>query len=414
MSIRKLPPAPSVDNLPRGLVHASYPGAAAIKRAKAEAGDGTGQLLEEIFSEVGESIKDVSRELKGQMSELQARLQFAEQVLAEVGNGNRSSVISGGPGLGELALKGIEGNSAFAHLREGNVGTCRLNVANGIRAVLTNEGMGSSSDTSIPNQPEQRGIVGPALRPLRLLDVLPQRPTQRDSVEYIQLSATGDAGEQEQEGTEKPSVEFAGEKKIANIVTIAAWTAASKQVLGDHPALQSQIDRVLRHKLLSRLEHQIVNGPGGQGKIDGLLSQGTQFSPTVSSTLADIIGESLVRQADAGYVPNVVVLNPLDWHALLTTRDEEERYLFGSPTMPVPPALWNTVVVTTPSLSAGTFMTLDTTYLSVIVREDISIMLSNSHDDFFVRNLIAILGELRAGLEVLDTGAIHIGDVPSS
>jgi HK97 family phage major capsid protein len=361
------------------------------------------------LQEAGDAFKETRREVR----ELAARLQVAEQVLAERDT-HRSSIIGGGPGLGELALQGIESNSAFAHLREGNVGTCRLNVANGIRAVLTNEGMGTSNDSSVPSQAEQRGFVGPALRPLRLLDVLPQRPTQRDSVEYVQIQAEGDASEQVLEGDEKPSVEFAGTKETANIVTIAAWTAASKQVLGDHPALQSQIDRVLRHKLLSRLEHQIVNGPGGQGKIDGLLNQGTQFSPTIGSTLADVIGESLVRQADAGYVPNVVVLNPLDWFGLQTTRDGEERYLFGSPTMPVDPSLWNVRVVTTPSLEAGQFMTIDTTYLSVIVREDISIMLSNSHDDFFVRNLIAILGELRAGLEILDTGAIHIGDVPSS
>lgn len=362
------------------------------------------------LQDAGDQFKETRREVR----ELAARMLSAEQILAER-DSHRSSIISGGPGLGELALQGIEGNSAFAHLRDGNVGSCKLNVANGIRAVLTNEGMGTSNDSSVPSQAEQRGFVGPALRPLRLLDVLPQRPTQRDSIEYIQLSATGDAGEQEQEGAEKPSVEFAGTKQTANIVTIAAWTAASKQVLGDHPALQSQIDRVLRHKLLSRLEDQIVNGEGGQGKIDGLLSQGTQFSPAVGSTLADIIGESLVKQADSGYLPNVVVMNPLDWYALQITKTAtEERYMFGSPTMPVPPALWNTSVVPSPSLGAGEFMTIDTSYVTVVVREDVSVMLSNSHDDFFVCNLVAILGELRAGLEILDTGAINIGTVPSS
>lgn len=362
------------------------------------------------LQDAGDAFKETRREVR----ELAARMMTAEQILAER-DSHRSSIIGGGPGLGELALRNIESNAAYQHLAAGNIGSCKLSVESGIRAVLTTDGMGSSSDTSIPRQPEQRGIVGPALRPLRLLDVLPLRQTQRDSIEYIQLSATGDAGEQEQEGTEKPSVEFAGEKQTANIVTIAAWTAASKQVLGDHPALQAAIDRVLRHKLLSRLEDQIVNGPGGQGKIDGLLSQGTQFSPAVGSTLADVIGESLVYQANAGYLPDLVVLNPYDWYGLQITKTAtEERYLFGSPTMPVPPALWNTTVVPSPSLEAGQFMTIDTSYTTVVVREDVSVMLSNSHDDFFVCNLIAILGELRAGLEILDTGAINIGDVPSS
>lgn len=416
MSRRDLPPAPTIpENLPRGVVYASYPGASVIKRVMAETGDGTGEVLDQIFSEVGDAIKEISRELKGQVGEINARLQLAEQALAETDSVRGSGrIISGGPSLGALALRDIDTNAAFAHLREGNVGSAKFTVANGIHAVLTNEGMGTSNDSSVPRQPEQRGIVGPALRPLRLLDVLPQRPTTRDSVEFIQLQADGDASEQVMEGDEKPSVDFDGKKETANIVTIAAWTAASKQVLADHPALQSQIDRVLRHKLLSRLEHQLVNGPGGQGKIHGLLDQATQFSPTIGQTTADVIGECIVSMADDGYLPSLVVMNPLDWFELQITKDSEERYLFGSPTMPVPPSLWNQVVVPSPSLSAGEFLVVDTTFTTVLMREDVSIMVSNSHADFFTRNLVAILGELRAGLEVLDTGAVRVGEIPSS
>ena len=35
-----------------------------------------------------------------------------------------------------------------------------------------------------------------------------------------------------------------------------------------------------------------------------------------------------------------------------------------------------------------------------------AVTISNSHSDYFVRNLVAILGELRAGLEIRDAGAI--------
>ncbi|MFG3996630.1 hypothetical protein ACGEND_11405 [Pseudomonas aeruginosa] len=38
-------------------------------------------------------------------------------------------------------------------------------------------------------------------------------------------------------------------------------------------------------------------------------------------------------------------------------------------------------------------------------------MVSNSHKDYFTRNLVLILGELRAGLEVLDGQAIYLVDL---
>src|SRR5690606_27816871 len=168
------------------------------------------------------------------------------------------------------------------------------------------------------------------------------------------------------------------------------------------------IDGMIRNKLLSRLEHQLINGTGAQGKIKGFLALATAFTPVIGATPADRIGESLVTQLDSGYQPNLVIMNPMDWFRLQITKTAtEEEYLFGSPTMPLPPALWNTPIVTTPSIAQGTALTVDTSFTTVLDRQTPSVMLSNSHKDYFTRNLVAILGELRAGLEVLDTGAIY-------
>ena len=241
---------------------------------------------------------------------------------------------------------------------------------------------------------------------------MPSRPTSSDAFEYIQLNATGDASEQVLEGDEKAEIDFEGELLNGAIATIAAHTTASKQVLADNAGLQAAIDRVIRHKVLSRLEHQLINGPGGQGKIQGLLDHATAFVPTIGSTPADIVGESLVQQANNGYLPNLILMNPLDWYRLQITKTETEgEYLFGSPTMPVPPALWNASVVSTPSVPEGTGLTVDTRFTTVLDREQMSVMVTNTHKDYFTRNLVKILGELRAGLEVTDAWAVYKFDL---
>lgn len=380
------------------------------------------QSINESLRTVGANVRSYRDDTDSKFSEVSARVQHMEQVVAKAETGGASFGYSTGPAVGESAVRLLEEDGQFAaavaaSTRGVKIGqfASRINLDNSIRAALTNDGAGQVGDTSMPSSPERRGVVDPMARPLRLLDVLPSRPTTSDSVEFVQLTTTGDAAEQEHEGDPKAELDFDGALQRAEIVTIAGWTTASKQVLSDRNALAAQIDRVIRNKVLSRLENRIINGVGGQGKINGLVNQATAYAPVVGETVADIIGEALQAQSNDGYQPNLVLMNPLDWFRLQITRNNEtdEEYLFGSPTLPLPPSLWNTRVVTPASMPAGTVLTIDTSFVTVLDREQMSVMASNTHADYFIRNLVAILGELRAGLEILDTRAVFKLALPS-
>jgi len=368
--------------------------------------------------QINANLKEVGAQLRAlapRQDEIQNRLQTLEQVVATGqarGTGNLGSEYSP---VGARAWQELQGLSAFSELQDWNKGTVRAKLSCSIRAALTNTPLEPASDgTYMPSRPERSGIFGPVTRPLRLLDILPSRPTSADAVDYVQLSAAGDAAEQENEGDAKAEIAFSGELKRAEIATIAGWTPASRQVLSDHAALQSMIGNVLSSKVLDRLENQLVNGPGGQGKIDGLVRLGTPFVPVIGVSPVDIIGEAISSLAEYGYQPNSILMNPLDWLRIQITRDEEGGYLFGSPTQPAPPVLWNRPVVLTKSVDEGRALVLDTAYVTLLDREQPTVMLSNSHADFFVRNLVAILGELRAGLEVRDTRAVYVMDLVNS
>lgn len=382
-------------------------------------------LINASLDKVSNQIKDYKEGTEQKMGEVTTRLASVEQVVAKIDAGGGQFAPRGsGPSAGSRVVAELMNDDRADYQLQNAIQAAnqnkklpafnsRVTVEGSIRAALVNEGSGNSENTyTIPSNPDRRGFVGPAQRPLRLLDVLPSRPTTSDAVEFVQLQVTGDASEQDTEGDVKAELDIDGVLQRAEIATIAGWTSASKQVLSDHAALQQQIDRVIRNKVLSRLENQLINGTGAQGKIKGLLAQAATFVPTIGTTPADVIGESLVRQANNGYSPNLVLLNPLDWFRIqLTKNNVEGEYVFGSPTMPIPPALWNTSIVATPSLAEGTGMTIDTSYTTVLDREQMTVAVSNQHADFFVRNLVAILGELRAGLEVVDEFAVYKFDL---
>lgn len=383
---------------PEGLVMAT--GAAALPEA-------IHAQLNRIRSEAVEPI-----------TALGARLASVEQMVAKFDSEGIHLAGDGMPAQspGQMAVEALTGegiDQQFQHAMQASAQnkklpafSTRVTVEGSIRAAIT--------DTSLPGSPSRRdGFVGPVARPLRLIDVLPSRPTSSDAVEHIRISSTGDAAEQDLHGDTKAEIDFTGELARADIATIAAWTAASRQVLADNAALRQQIDNVIRNKVLARLEHQLINGTGAQGKIHGLLPLATPFLPTIGTRPADVIGESIVRQENNGYRPNLILLNPLDFYRMQITQVNatDYEYVFGSPTSPLPQALWNRSIVTTPSVPEGRGMTLDTSYLTVLDREQMTVMIGNQHADFFVRNLVAILGELRAGLEVLDEWAVYAFDL---
>ncbi|HEY0878132.1 MAG TPA: phage major capsid protein [Zeimonas sp.] len=374
-----------------------------------------------VVADMLKAWADFSKSGADARAEIQARLGAIEQVVAmreSLGSGAHSS---GGPSVGAQALQALGEDGQFTTAAEAaqrgmkpSSFAARVNVDGSIHAALTNEHGITTSEGGMPSQPGRGGIVGAVQRPLRLLDVLPRRAVANDAIEFVQLHATGDAAEQELEGDAKAEVSLDGVLVRVEIATIAGWTAASKQVLADHNALQQQIDRTVRNKVLDRLEHQLINGGGSTGKIRGLVDQATPFVPAIGSTAADVIGEALMAHARDGYRASVVILHPSDWYRLQIEKTAtEQAYLFGSPTAPLPPALWNASVVTTPSIDQGTALTLDPSFVTILDRELLSVQVSNQHADFFTRNLVAILAELRAGLEVADQRAIFSFDLPA-
>lgn len=360
-------------------------------------------------------VFELTTRLKGEIEkynksheEITARLANVEQLAV------RGSAAPAGVKAGELKLKlksHFENDSAFQHLAAWNQGTSRAMLEISIKSLTNESSATSSNDGVIPSQPERVGIVGPVLAQPRLLDFLPVREVMNDSVEFIQLSSDDDPDYQLGEGTEKAKLDFSGTKKRANIVTIAGHTTASRQVLSDHATLAQQINSVVARKLLNKLCYEVINGIGGNGdeqRIEGLMTQATTLSSHAATTFADRIGEAIAAQSSLGFQPGVIVLNPMTWfeEIAIAKTQTEHAYLFGSPASPLPPALWNLPVAIEPSMPDGEALVLDTNYITLLDRQQISILVSNSHADNFTKNLITILGELRAGLEVLHSGAV--------
>ena len=109
-------------------------------------------------------------------------------------------------------------------------------------------------------------------------------------------------------------------------------------------------------------------------------------------------------------------MNPADWPDLRLLKDQNEGYIGGSPFSngPVQPgeSLFGKRVVVTTSISRGVALVgAFATGAQIFRRGGLMVEASNSHSDYFQRNLTAIRAETRLALAVYRPEAFATADI---
>ncbi|PZQ37149.1 MAG: phage major capsid protein [Pseudomonas putida] len=382
-------------------------------QTKSAGGDSTEALVLKHLQDRDEEINRFATDAKETIQGLKDRLQDLEQKSARRG-------APAGYGGGDDAIvkmaDAFTKSGQFEALKSGSPTTGRVTVENVAIKSLTNAGQGVAGSTSYSATAQrQPGLYNDPRRDLSLLDYLPSLPASSATFEYMQIKDyTNNATEQEEEGAQKAQTSIDAELETANIATVAHWTRASKQVLDDTPALGQQIGNLLNYGLLEKLESRLIAGPGGKGKIKGLIGYAVPHVVVGTLKPVDAIGQAVTAMKTSGWQARLIIMNPDDWFSISSERDADGQYVLGSPRDPAPPVLWGVPVITSGSMPAGTVLLLDTTQVAMLDREQPTLMLSREDGNNFTSNLVTLLAELRAGLAVFSTGAVRSVDISNA
>ena len=211
-------------------------------------------------------------------------------------------------------------------------------------------------------------------------------------------------------GGRKPEASIRYSDEVTAIITIAHWIAAHRQTLEDAPQMQGNIDTRLLYGLDMALENQGLYGTGTSTTLLGIMNhpniqdQGQRAGVDANNrafTEIDWIRKALTKAMVAEYPVNGIMVNPLNWESIELAKDDQGRYLWITVTENGVRRLFGVPAVVSTAMRAGEFLTgafgLGVTLFD---RQQANIRVSDSHEDFFVRNALAILAELRAGLAV--------------
>lgn len=270
---------------------------------------------------------------------------------------------------------------------------------------------------------EQTGILEMlGRRPLTIRNVISVRRTGSDTVEYVRQTAhtnnaapvpeatsTGRLGDGTGgtstlvTGGYKPEGSWTFERQTATVKTIAEWVPATKRALADAGQLEGLINDELRADIAETEEAQILLGDGTGENLPGIFETSGIQTQAFDTDIFTTIRRALTKARVVGrVVPNAVALNPEQVEVIDLARENGATgaYLGAGPFSLGPRTLWGLPVIESEGIPAGRGLLGDFSKAVLWDREQTTVTMTDSHDDFFIRNMVAVLAEERVAFGV--------------
>ena len=256
--------------------------------------------------------------------------------------------------------------------------------------------------------------------PLTVRDLVSKRRTTSDAVEYVRQSSHTNNAAVVAEATSsaaptvvssvvtlnagggyKPEGAWAFEVVTAAVKTLAEWVPVTKRALADVAQLEGLINDELAADIAEAEEDQILNGSGSGENFTGITETSGIQTQAFSTDLFETVRKGVTKLRTVGRVnPTALVLNPTDAEAIDLTKDGQDRYYYGGPSAIGQRTLWGVPVVESETMAAGGGLLGDFSKAVLWDREQTTVTMTDSHADFFIRNLVAILAEERLAFGV--------------
>lgn len=252
------------------------------------------------------------------------------------------------------------------------------------------------------------GIVDLRQQRLTIADLLLPGTTTSNAIEYMQEQTYANAAAMVAEGGLKPEATFTLTSTTANVRKCAVTGKISDEMITDYPYVQSFVDGRLRFMVQEKEEGQLLAGDGVAPNILGLLNQPTiQTTPLGGDTIADAIHKAITLiRVNAHTEPSGAVMHPTDWQYIALAKDANGQYYAGGPFFAPygqggytsATRIWGLPVVITTAISVGTALVGAFQEAQIFRRQGITAEVTNSNEDDFKKNLIAIRAEERFAL----------------
>ena len=269
----------------------------------------------------------------------------------------------------------------------------------------------TAASGALPLQPQVAPLLPPVEEPLTVAALFGQGTATQNSIVYLEETTTNtllgnqpysgmsSAATTTAEGAAKPAVFIDFTKRTTSIEKIAAFLPISDEMVEDEPQISSYINSRLAVFVRQAEEAYLMNKllSTAISVSVGTILQGT---PNMFDKIAAGI---YTVETVAGLEPDAVVIHPADFWTMATSKDATNgQYFSGGPYTAPQRNPWGVrVVITREAIQGAPIVGAFRDAATLWRKGGLSVEASNSHSDYFRKNLTALRAEERLGLTVL-------------
>jgi HK97 family phage major capsid protein len=393
-------------------------------------------VTDEERQDVAEHLKSM-KSLKDQKAEHEEEIELRKSVhdlAGKIGPSEPDVRVKPGGDREDRIIKSIgemfTESPEFKALQEQYKAAGRLSHGSGTGPVMLQKGTllegsqaspGTGGALAAPVPQVVPGVVETLFQPLTFADLLLSGQTNSNGLRYVVEGTATSGATGVAEGGLKPESTLGLSTRDEPVKKIATILPISEEMIDDAPAVQSYINGRLTLFVRIEEERQLLRGTSGGDQVQGILtSRGVPIygGGTAAGNKAEQVFKAMNGLRGSAFVePGWIVMHPSDWESIRLLKDTANQYYgggpflgpYGGPQGPVGASgqvngaldsLWNKPVYVTATIGAGTALTGSTSAAQVWRKGGISVDASNSHNDYFQRNLVALRAEERLALAV--------------
>jgi HK97 family phage major capsid protein len=246
-------------------------------------------------------------------------------------------------------------------------------------------------------------IITPGEMQGRIAALLASGSTSSNAIPYMEETTTTNAAAETAEGGAKPESTLAFTEKSSTVRKIATFLPVTDELFDDVPAMRSYVENRLRTFIAQREDGQLLNGNGTAPNLRGILNVvGIQTQAKGADPTPDAVYKAMTKVAVGAFLDaDAFVTHHNDWQEVRLLRTADGIYIWGSPSEAGPERIWGLNVTKTTRIAEGTGLVgAFREAAQVFRRSEIAFAVSDSHSDFFQKNLLALRVEERLALVV--------------
>ena len=283
-----------------------------------------------------------------------------------------------------------------------------------------------------PEVLRQPGILESLQRPDgAVFTLFDQIQSDQNSFAYLEETTFTNNAAEAAEAAAVGEAALAFTEQTESIRKMGVFLPVTDELLADVSGIQGYVNSRLQTMIRLRLDTQVLSGDGTAPNLEGILDAGkssvgsTDFSSYSGNLgrVGAIYGAITDIRVNSFMEPDTIVMHPNDWNSVVTeltgfAGTSGAGYAANVPLFiasgmfgqaPVA-SIWGVKVLPTTAITentvlVGKFGGGEAAHL--VMRQGIDLAVSDSHSDYFTKNMLAIRATMRVGFPVYRQQAFH-------